>query len=191
MATDASKGYTSSARLAIPVSSYYSVKTNDWGNIQPAIPTFTPGSFVAYWYVQLPNTFRMQKPVQYIKPAGALDPLGVVIGEWQVTAPEDPGRSQSITSGSNTYWYLNGYLFLCTSSGTTGAAVPASMASPSNLEPGTSAYSKGATVTDGTATWTCQGRQVLIVSQLVNLEDVSSPYTSIGPTPQEIDFFQL
>lgn len=187
MSNQASKGYTSSARLSIPVSAYYIVETSDWGVLQPAIPTGEFNETQENWYVQVPNTFRIQKPVFYANPGQALQNPGVVVGQFQCIAPIDPGRSTSVTSGSNTYWYLNGYLFLVTGSGTTAASVPATMANPANQEPGTAAYVKNATVTDGTATWTCQGRQILIVASVVFGD--TSPIE--GPVAQEYDFFQL
>lgn len=169
-----SKAYNSSARLAIPVSAYYKVNSSDFGGIQPSIPTGYNETLD--WYITVSNQFRVQKPVVAITPAGTLDPAGVVVGRWVCVAPDDPGRSTAITSGSNTYMLINSFLYLCTTSGTTAAAFPTLVATA------------GSTTTDGTATWTCQGRKGLVVAAVSFTIQVSPAQ---GPVAQEYDFAQL
>jgi hypothetical protein len=169
-----SKGYTSSARLAVPVSAYQSIQSGDFGVTQPAIPTLATATS-AVWYIQVSSAFRVYKPVQVIRPAQNLDPSGILVGNFQCVAPVDPGRLTAITSASNTYMYIQGFLYLCTTSGTTAAKMPVLN------------QAAGATTTDGTAVWTSQGRQVLIEAQVYS---VKSQSPAVGPTAQEYGLFQ-
>ncbi len=166
------KGYTSSCRLAIPVSAYQSVQAADWGVVQPAIPT--PGASNVLWYAYVSTAFKVYKPVQTIYPQQGVETPGVVVGPWQCIAPDYPGTSTVVAAG--TYFFNQQFLYYTSGGGTTGSSFPVLNATA------------GASTTDNSVTWVCKGRQSLIVAQVFAITSGSPPS---GPIAQEVDFYQL
>lgn len=147
----------------------------DQSGIQTSFPSVAANTAVDY-YIRVPNTgslWRAQKDPQFMRPQGIADPTGISIGAGDVVSPLYPGTSQSVAAGA--YMTINGYLFICSTAGTTAATFI-----------GFSAFNlaKAVTTTDGTAVWQSYGKACLIRLRISNASG-----SAAIPIAQEYDFF--
>lgn len=173
-----SKGYNTRAYVSAAPGAFAIIPTSDFGTVQPALPSVLANSTTDY-YAVVPNSgsqWKVQKSVNYMRSDGTTETAGIVLSKIDCIQPEYPGAGQAVTSASNTWFVMNGYLFLCTTSGTT--------ASPFI---GFAAFNKtkGATTTDGTAVWTSYGKAALLRFLFGNVS--ASPAT---PVAQTYELFQ-
>ena len=112
-----------------------------------------------------------------MRPEGIQDPAGLALTRMDCIAPEYPGTGEAVTEDSNTWFVMNGYLFLCTTSGTTASTFIGFAAFNTTF---------GATTTDGTAVWTCFGKATLVTATFVNATS-----GSLTPATQSYDLFQF
>jgi hypothetical protein len=172
--------YSSSYRGANNPSAFYHIASGDWGgDLQPSLAA-VGGASSALQYIVVPNSgsqWKVYKAVDFMRPDGVQDPTGLALTRMDCISPEYPGTGVAVTSGSNTWFVMNGYLFLCTTSGTTATTFI-----------GFSAFNttKGGTTTDGTAVWTCYGKAVLVTATFVN-----ATAGSLTPATQSYDLFEL
>jgi len=129
----------------------------------------------------VPNSgalWKVQKAVDYMRPSGIAETAGVsIVGNMDCIAPLYPGTSTGVTQGVSSYFVMNGYLFWATASGTTASTFPGYAAFSTKV---------GGTTTDGTVTWTCLGKAVLVRAHFMNAT-ASAAY----PAAQEYDLFQF
>lgn len=147
----------------------------DQSGIQAPLPSVGANGSADY-YFRVPNSgslWRTQKDPQYMRPQGIADPAGINEGNIDVVSPLYPGTSQAVSLGA--YMSMNGYLYLCTTAGTTAATFIGGAAFN---------QTKGSTTTDGTVTWTSYGKAILIRMRISN----SSGSAAIS-VAQEYDFF--
>lgn len=148
----------------------------DQSGIQLALPVIGANTTVDY-YLRVPNSgglWEIQKSVEFMRPQGATESAGITTANMDCLAPVYPGVSTAVSLDA--YMVLNGYLFRCTASGTTAATFI-----------GYSGFNtaKFGTTTDGTVTWTCYGKSVLIRIHFSN-----SSGSSASPVAQEYDFWE-
>lgn len=142
---------------------------------QIALPTVGANTSVDY-YFEIPNSggqWRTQKDPQFMRPQGLADPAGISLGQADVVAPLYPGTSQSVAA--NAYMVMNSTLYICTVAGTTAATFIGGAAFN---------QAKGATTTDGTVTWSSEGKAILIRVRITN-----SSGSGAAALAQEYDFF--
>jgi len=181
-----SRGYLSSARVSNPPGAFALIQASDFGSIQPALVTI-PVSTTGIEYLVIPNNgsqWKTQKAVELVFPDGVPQTPGLNFGGAQCISPVYPGTSQAVTAAAASAvasaFVMNGYLFLCTTSGTTAATFI-----------GFSAFNttKGGVTIDGTAHWTCQGKAMLVELHFSNSN--IAPATPVAPVAQAIELFQL
>lgn len=148
------------------------------GNQQP-LPAIVANSTSDYNFI-IPNScnqWRVQKLTDFMTPSAVTQTSGIALTGVYCSSPLYPsGGSQSVTQGTSSYFVMNGYLFWATASGTTAATFIG--LSAFNITP-------GGTTTDGTVTWTCIGKAVLVLGHFAN---VSS--STATPVAQQYDIFQ-
>jgi hypothetical protein len=147
--------------------------------IQFPLPSVSANSSYDYPVI-VPNSgslWRVSKPVSFARPNQVVDTTGVVAATCDVIQPMYPGVSQSVTAGFgiSALMSLNGYLYWCTTSGTTASTFIGS---------GSFNQTKGATTTDGSVVWTSLGKACVIALRFANSSGSAS-----YPVAQEYDFF--
>lgn len=160
----------------------------DLSGTQAAMPSIPANATVDYFF-RIPNAgnrWRVQKSVEWMRPAGLAEPGGIVIGPADVVAPVYPGTSfsgaaaaaTSATLGpvASTYMVLNGILFGVLYGGTTAATFIGS-ASFQNI-------ARYKTVTDGTVTWISFGQ-----ANVIRFHFGNTTAAIITPAVQEWDLF--
>ena len=149
------------------------------GTQQP-LPSVGANTTADYDFI-VPNSealWKIQKSVDYMRPSSTTETAGIsVAGNMDCIAPVYPGTSTGVTQGVSSYMVLNGYLFWATASGTTASTF---------IGFGAFNITKGGTTTDGTVTWTCLGKAVLVRAHFMNATG-SAAY----PAVQEYDLFQF
>jgi hypothetical protein len=133
----------------------------DLSGVQAAIPKIFQASTIDYFF-RVPNSanrWRVQKSVEWMRPAGVAEPGGIVIGPADVVNPVYPGTSTAITQTATvalatatptgtvqpTFMGLNGILFAVLAGGTTASTFIGSAAFQN--------IPRFQTVTDGTVVW--------------------------------------
>jgi hypothetical protein len=168
----------------------------DRSGIQPALPVVTPveistsagpGGVADYDFI-VPNSgsqWKVYKAVGYVKPQGIAETPGLnMVPQLDCIAPLYPGATPGsstytqvvVTPG--TYMVMNGTLFVSTLATNSTAATFIGGAA-FNVQ-------KGATVTDGSVTWLCLGKAVLLRAHYIN-----NSSASLTPVTQELDVFQF
>jgi len=164
----------------------------DQSGIQPALPSVSAASASAsgtadYDFI-VPNSgsqWKTYKSVGYMKPSGVAETPGLsMVANLDCLAPLYPGATPgtstytqvSVTPG--TYMVMNGNLFISTSATANIAATFIGGAA--------FAVTKGTSVTDGSVTWLCLGKAVLVRAHFIN--NGSNAQT---PVQQETDIFQF
>jgi len=171
---------TTTLTLKVYPTSGTTVPVVSTGGAQQPFPSVGANTTADYYFV-VPNSgalWKVQKAVDYMRPSGTAETAGISIGgNMDCIAPLYPGTSQSVTQGTTSYFVMNGYLFWATASGTTASTFI-----------GFSAFNitDGGTTTDGTVTWTCIGKAVLVRAHFIN-NTGSAAY----PVAQEYDLFQF
>ena len=172
--------YSNSYRGANNPSAFYHIPSAAWGgDLQPALAAVSEDT-AALQYIVVPNTgsqWKVYKAVDFMRPDGVQDPAGLALTRMDCIAPEYPGTGEAVTEDSNTWFVMNGYLFLCTTSGTTASTFIGFAAFNTTF---------GATTTDGTAVWTCFGKAALVTATFVNATS-----GSLTPATQSYDLFQF
>ena len=172
--------YSNSYRGANNPSAFYHIPSAAWGgDLQPALAAVTEDT-TALQYIVVPNSgsqWKVSKAVDFMRPEGIQDPAGLALTRMDCIAPEYPGTGEAVTEDSNTWFVMNGYLFLCTTSGTTASTFIGFAAFNTTF---------GATTTDGTAVWTCFGKATLVTATFVNATS-----GSLTPATQSYDLFQF
>jgi hypothetical protein len=165
-------------------SAFYSVQAADWGVLSPpsgvqgVMPTAVGAGASGSAYVMTNSRFKPQWAVSYVCPSGTVNPAGVTVASVECIGPIWVA-STTITVGlgvapaDNSFAFINGCLFLCTTAGTTGTAAPVWN------------FARGLTTTDGTVTWTSQGNRGLLRVVFVNASSGNA-----APALQAMDFFQ-
>lgn len=148
------------------------------GNQQP-LPALLTATTADYNFI-IPNScnqWRVQKLTNYMTPSDTAETAGIVLQGVDCASPVYPGVSTGVTQGTSSYFVMNGYLFWATASGTTAATFIGFSAF--NITP-------GGTTTDGTVTWTCIGKAVLVRAHFANVSA-----STATPVAQQYDFFQF
>ena len=179
------RGYNSSFRGASAVSSYYEVMASDWGTIQSALPAIAASESADFCViVPTQGNWRQQSAVGYVLPDGTPQSAGISISDMSISNPLYPGVGIAVVTGTvpTSFCVLSGYLYRCTTSGTTAATF---------IGGGAFKQTKGATTNDGTVVWTSQGKATIIVIHFTNSIALASPPVNGIPAAMEIDFFAL
>jgi hypothetical protein len=188
-----SKGYISRAYVSNAPGACYLINAQDWGSVQPfALPTVpdTAAGGTGYIWAVVPNTgsqWKVQKPVVYALPDGVSENEYITLGPAECISPLYPGTSVTVVAfnpsttppvANQNIFVMNGYLFACTTGGTTAASFI-----------GFSKFNttKGGTTTDGTAVWTCYGKAALVRIRVTN----SNSSTGEVPATQSFELIQL
>jgi len=147
------------------------VPTVNTSGIQYALPAITTNT-TSDVQVKVPASFYVNKQVQWKIPNEVSSASGTALVQADCVAPLWP---QSASANAGDFIVINGFLFQCTTAGTTGSSVPNFAAS-----------TQYGTVTDNTATWTNLGRWRVVRLRFMNLSG-----STAQPTAQEYDLFQL
>lgn len=164
------------------------VPTIDHSGIQTAFPSVAPNSTADYDFI-VPNSgslWKTYKPVQFIRPNGNPETVGISLSaNLDCISPLYPGATPGtstytqVSVANGTYMVMNGSLFQATQAGTQSTA--ATFIGGAAFQ-----VTKGATVTDGSVTWTCLGKAVLVRAHFANASS-----SAATPTQQHYDLFQL
>jgi hypothetical protein len=153
----------------------------DRSGIQNALPSVSANDSFDYVLVvgNQGSLWRQQSAVDYIRPDGTSETVGVSIGGVDVINPLYPGTSTDVNAGVTpaSYCVLNGYLYQCTTSGETAATF---------IGAGAFNQSRGATTTDGSVVWTSLGK-----ASIIRIRFLNSTGSAAVPAAQEYDFFAL
>ena len=164
----------------------------DQSGIQPALPTVvaatgsTQGNIATATFI-VPNSgsqWKNYKSVGVMRPDSVTENFGISSNyPWDCQSPLYPGATPGASTytvaavAAGTYMTMNGNLFIATSvAQTTNATFIGGPAF---------AVSKGTTVTDGTVTWLCLGKAVVIKALYENAGTAASQ-----PVAQEMDLYQ-
>lgn len=172
------------------------VPTTNNSGIQPTLPVVTAaatssaagaGGTADYDFI-VPNSgsqWKVYKAVGYVKPQGIAETQGLsMVPQLDCIAPLYPGATPGSSTytvaavAQGTYMVMNGTLFIATSVAQTTAATFIGGAAFN--------VSKGTTVTDGTVTWLCLGKAILLRAHYIN-----NSSASLTPVAQEWDVFQF
>ena len=173
--------YSGSYRGSNNPGAFYHIPSAAWGgDLEPALAAVA-GATSGLQSIVVPNAgsqWKVYKAVDFMRPDGVQDPAGLSLTRMDCIAPEYPGVGESVTDDSNIWFVMNGYLFLCTTSGTTASTFIGFAAFNTTF---------GATTTDGSAVWTSYGKATLVTATFVN----STAATSLTPATQSYDLFQF
>lgn len=159
----------------------------DRSGIQPAIPSIAAGTTQDYDFV-VPNSgsqWKTYKSVGYVKPSGVAETANIsMVPNLDCLAPLYPGATPgssaytqvAVTPG--TYMTMNGNLFISTLATNSTAATFVGGAAFN--------VAKGTTVTDGSVTWLCLGKAVIVRAHYIN-----NSSTAAVPVQQETDIFEF
>jgi len=160
---------------------------SDNSGIQEPLPSISAVQSKDYLFV-VPNSagqWKTGKPVVCYRPDGTSETEGITLSsQLDCIAPLYPGATPgastytqaSVTLG--TYFVMNGNLFVSTS-GTNNTATTFIGGAAFNV-------AKGVVVTDGSVTWLCLGKAVLVRAHFANVTA-----GALSPVAQEYDLAQL
>lgn len=164
------------------------VPTIDGSGIQTAFPSVPPNTTADYDFI-VPNSgsqWKTYKPVNFQRPNGEPETAGISLSaNLDCISPLYPGATPGattytqVTVANGVYMVMNGYLFQATQAGSQSTATTFI---------GWAAFNTtiGGTTTDGSVTWTCLGKAVLVRAHFAN-----STASAAYPQQQQYDLFEL
>ena len=161
--------------------------TSGYSGIQPALPSIPAVQSLDYNFI-VPNAgsmWKTYKPVGCIRPDSGNETEGIAFSNsLDCIAPLYPGATPGASTYTQasvalgTYFVMNGNLFVSTS-GTNNTATTFIGGAAFNV-------ARGGVVTDGSVTWLCLGKAVLVRAHFANVTA-----GALTPVAQEYDLFQL
>src|SRR5258708_6418460 len=164
----------------------------DRSGIQQAIPAVSgdqgsAGGTLDYNFI-VPNSgsqWKTYKSVSYMKPSGVAETPGIsMVANLDCLAPLYPGATPGASTYTqiavtpNTYMVMNGNLFVSTLATNSTAATFIGGAAFN--------VAKGTTVADGSVTWLCLGKAVVVRAHFIN-----NGTNAQIPVQQETDLFEI